>query len=66
MIRASLISLVQRVLPADQDLRHQVMAYFDWGTAIALDVSQSPVGADLGTPGPTPRWGRQGLIKHQI
>jgi hemoglobin len=39
------------------------MAYFDWGTAIAQDVSQSPVGTDLGAPGPTPRWGHDGLVK---
>jgi hypothetical protein len=27
----------------------------DWGTAIAQDASQSPVGTGLGKPGPTPR-----------
>jgi hemoglobin len=37
------------------------MSYFEWGTAIAQEVSQDPVGSDLGDPGPTPRWGREGL-----
>ncbi|MFD4657382.1 hypothetical protein ACFWP2_17360 [Kitasatospora sp. NPDC058444] len=26
-----------------------------------LDVSASPAGTDLGEPGPTPRWGWEGL-----
>jgi len=45
------------------DLHKTLMAYFDWGTAIAKDVSQEPPGTDLGDPGPTPRWGRDGLVK---
>ncbi|MDH6577767.1 group II truncated hemoglobin [Kitasatospora sp. MAP5-34] len=49
-------------LPADELLRRQVLAYFDWGTRIARDISSSPVGADLGDPGPTPRWGWDGLM----
>ena len=32
------------------------MDYFDWGTRIAQRISQLPAGADLGEPGPTPRW----------
>jgi hemoglobin len=51
---------VAEELPADDRLRERVMAYFDWGTKIALEVSQEPVGADLGEPGPTPRWGWDG------
>ena len=30
---------------------------------IAQDVSQEPAGTDLGVPGPTPRWGYEGLLK---
>lgn len=56
---------VEETLPADPELRHQVIEYFAWGTAIAREVSQDPAGTDLGSPGPTPRWGWQGLIKHQ-
>lgn len=56
---------IERELPDDPELRRQVSEYFEWGTAIAVDVSQSPVGTDLGEPGPTPRWGWKGLIKHQ-
>ena len=54
---------VERELPADELLRRRVMEYFDWGTQIARDVSAEPVGADLGDPGPTPRWGWNGLIQ---
>ncbi|NNH74910.1 globin [Nocardia uniformis] len=56
---------IEQTLPAEPQLRRQVFDYFEWGTAIAREVSQDPVGTDLGTPGPTPRWGWQGLIKHQ-
>ena len=52
---------VEKELPADEALRAQVLAYFDWGTRIARDVSGQPVGTDLGEPGPTPRWGWDGL-----
>ena len=51
---------VDAVLPPDQNLRSCVMEYFDWGTQIAKDVSHQSVGADLGKPGPTPRWGWEG------
>jgi hemoglobin len=51
---------VDSELPPDDALRRRVMEYFDWGTRIALDVSQDPVGTDLGDPGPTPRWGWSG------
>ena len=43
-------------------LHDALMAYFGWGTAIAQDISRDPVGTDLGAPGPTPRWGYDGLI----
>ncbi|MBV6700855.1 group II truncated hemoglobin [Kitasatospora aureofaciens] len=52
---------VQKELPDDELLRRQVLEYFDWGTKIAEDVSASPAGTDLGDPGPTPRWGWDGL-----
>ncbi|MET9532615.1 MULTISPECIES: group II truncated hemoglobin [unclassified Streptomyces] len=55
-------SAVSRELPDDELLRRRVMEYFDWGTRIARDVSAGPVGEDLGDPGPTPRWGWNGLI----
>lgn len=47
---------VEEVVPDRPALAASLMAYFDWGTAIAQDVSQHPVGTDLGEPGPTPRW----------
>ncbi|WP_371482589.1 group II truncated hemoglobin [Kitasatospora sp. NBC_00315] len=53
---------VERELPADALLRRRVLEYFDWGTRIARDVSTSPAGEDLGDPGPTPRWGWDGLV----
>jgi hemoglobin len=53
---------VARELPGDEALRRQVLDYFDWGTRIARDVSADPVGQDLGEPGPTPRWGWDGLM----
>ncbi|MER5519736.1 group II truncated hemoglobin [Streptomyces sp. NPDC002763] len=52
---------VGKELPDDDLLRQQVMAYFDWGTKIARDVSAEPENTDLGDPGPTPRWGWKGL-----
>jgi hemoglobin len=53
---------VSEVLPGRPELAVTLMAYFDWGTAIAQDVSRQPVEADLGEPGPTPRWGYEGLV----
>jgi hemoglobin len=53
---------IGEVLPGQPRLHEALMAYFDWGTAIARDVSRDPPGTDLGTPGPTPRWGYDGLI----
>jgi len=38
------------------------MGYFEWGTDIAQKVSQATPGTDLGDPGPTPRWGHDGLV----
>ncbi|MFJ7942448.1 group II truncated hemoglobin [Streptomyces sp. NPDC096354] len=52
---------VDEELPDDELLRRRVLEYFDWGTRIARDVSASPAGTDLGDPGPTPRWGWEGL-----
>ncbi|MFE2722337.1 group II truncated hemoglobin [Kitasatospora sp. NPDC059327] len=52
---------VRQELPDDELLRRRVLEYFDWGTKIAKDVSAAPVGEDLGDPGPTPRWGWEGL-----
>ncbi|MFC1411931.1 group II truncated hemoglobin [Streptacidiphilus sp. N1-12] len=54
---------VEKELPDDALLRRRVMEYFDWGTRIARDVSAEPVGAELGDPGPTPRWSWDGLVK---
>ncbi|MCZ0978267.1 group II truncated hemoglobin [Streptomyces diastatochromogenes] len=53
---------VEKELPDDALLRRRVMEYFDWGTRIAEDVSASAPGTDLGEPGPTPRWGWDGLV----
>ena len=52
---------VEKELPDDALLRRRVLEYFDWGTRIAEDVSASAPGTDLGDPGPTPRWGWDGL-----
>lgn len=52
---------VAETLPDRPDLHGTLMAYFEWGTAIAQEVSQDPAGTDLGEPGPTPRWGIDGL-----
>ena len=54
---------IDEVLPGRPELAMSLMSYFDWGTAIAQDVSQDPVGTDLGEPGPTPRWSYDGLVK---
>lgn len=51
------------VFPGRTELAVTLMEYFRWGTAIAQDVSQSPPGTDLGAPGPTPRWGHDGLVE---
>jgi hemoglobin len=52
---------IDEVLPNRPETAASLMAYFSWGTAIAQDVSQQPTGAQLGEPGPTPRWTRDGL-----
>ncbi|MBC3840740.1 globin [Streptacidiphilus sp. 4-A2] len=54
-------SAVEKELPDDELLRRRVIEYFDWGTRIARDASAGPVDEDLGDPGPTPRWGWNGL-----
>jgi hemoglobin len=54
---------VADTFPEAPELHAPLMAYFDWGTAIARDVSQDPVGTDLGAPGPVPRWDREGLVQ---
>ncbi len=53
---------VAETFPDRGDLHPTLMAYFDWGTAIAQRISQVEPGADLGDAGPTPRWGRGGLV----
>ncbi len=53
---------IDEVLPGRPELSAALMGYFEWGTAIAQDVSHDPAGADVGQPGPTPRWGYQGLV----
>jgi hypothetical protein len=45
----------------DDVLRRRVVEYFDWGTKIAREVSAVSAGTDLGDPGPTPRWGWNGV-----
>ncbi|WP_051161319.1 group II truncated hemoglobin [Nocardia brevicatena] len=57
-----MVDAVERELPDDPALRRTVIAYFDWGTAIAREVSADPADTDLGEPGPTPRWGWDGLV----
>jgi len=52
---------IAEVFPGRPELAAAMMSYFDWGTAIAEDVSHQPVGTDLGTPGTVPRWGYDGL-----
>jgi hemoglobin len=52
---------VDDTFPDAPELHAPLMSYFEWGTAIAQEVSQDPAGADLGEPGPTPRWGHHGL-----
>jgi hemoglobin len=54
---------IDEVYPGRPELAATLMSYFDWGTAIAQDVSQDPVGTDLGEPGPTPRWSYDGLVR---
>jgi hemoglobin len=53
---------IEEVYPGRPELAATLHAYFDWGSRIAQDVSQDPVGADLGEPGPTPRWSHAGLL----
>jgi hemoglobin len=54
---------IDEALPGRPERAASLMAYFSWGTAIAVDVSQQPVGTDLGEPGPTPRWTSRGLTR---
>ena len=53
---------VREVYPESEETGRVLMDYFRWGTAIAQSVSQEPADADLGDPGPTPRWGTGGLM----
>lgn len=53
---------IDEVFPGRPELAASLMSYFDWGTTIAKEVSQEPAGTDLGEPGPTPRWGYEGLL----
>jgi hemoglobin len=59
---ALMAASVDEALPDCPELHVTLMDYFAWGTAIAQEVSQDAPGTDLGEPGPTPRWGRDGLI----
>ncbi|MGR3935821.1 group II truncated hemoglobin [Streptomyces sp. BRA346] len=52
---------IEKEFPDDALLRRRVLEYFDWGTRIARDVSAGSEGDDFGEPGPTPRWGWDGL-----
>jgi hemoglobin len=54
---------IDEVYPDRPQTHEALMAYFAWGTAIAEEVSQLPDGADLGDPGPVPRWTRSGLVE---
>ena len=54
---------IDSMLPGKPDLATSRMEYFRWGTAIVQDVSQSPAGTNLRTPGPTPRWNHDGLVE---
>ena len=54
---------ISEVLPGRPELAAALMGYFEWGTAIAQEVSHDPSGTDLGGAGPTPRWGYEGLAR---
>jgi hemoglobin len=54
---------ITETLPGLPELTTALMSYFDWGTAIAQDLSHQPKGTDLGEPGPTPRWSYEGLVE---
>jgi hemoglobin len=59
---ALMSAAIDEVYPGQPELAKALLGYFDWGTAIAEEISQDPVGTDLGEPGPTPRWNYQGLV----
>ena len=42
-------------LPSDPEFRSAFVAYLEWGTRLAM-INSTP-GAELGDPGPMPRWG---------
>lgn len=54
-----LITTAAKELPDDALLQQRFAEYVEWGTRIALAVSQP--GAELGAPGPVPHWGWDGL-----
>lgn len=54
---------VAEVLPGRPATASAVLAYFEWGSAIAQELSQQPIGAHLGDPGDVPRWGYAGLVE---
>ena len=62
-VRFSTLEALCEVLPGRPEVHEALMAYFEWGTGIAQQVSREPVGADLGDPGPTPRWTQHGLVE---
>ncbi|SEF58551.1 hemoglobin [Actinacidiphila yanglinensis] len=53
-----LLATAAKELPEDALLQQRFAEYVEWGTRIAKSVSQP--GAELGDPGPTPRWGWNG------
>jgi hemoglobin len=54
-----IVATAAKELPADALLQRRFAEYVEWGTRIARSVSQP--GTELGDPGPTPRWGWDGL-----
>lgn len=56
-----MVATARKELPADALLQQRFGEYIEWGTRIALAVSQP--GAELGDPGPVPHWGWDGLAQ---
>jgi hemoglobin len=55
-----MLQTAAKELPDDELLQRRFAEYIEWGTKIAASVSQP--GTELGDPGPTPRWGWNGLV----
>jgi hemoglobin len=56
-----LLTTARKELPDDALLQQRFGEYVQWGTRIALAVSQP--GVELGDPGPVPHWGWDGLAQ---